>query len=66
MARMQFSRYKKQFRAEVEEYALKAYDDMMAERDATGYIPGAPCKCDELIFLITSKVVMIEPSYWML
>ena len=38
MARMQFSGYKKEFRAEVVEYALKAYDAMMAERDATGYI----------------------------
>ena len=28
-------------------------------------IPGDPRKCDELIFDITSKVIMIEPSYWM-
>ena len=28
-------------------------------------VPGDPRKCDELIFRITSKVVMIEPSYWM-
>ena len=28
-------------------------------------LPGDPRKCDELIFDITSKVVMIEPSYWM-
>ena len=29
------------------------------------YIPGDPRKCDELDFLITSKVIQIEPSYWM-
>ena len=29
------------------------------------YIPGDPRKSDELVFLITSKVVKIEPSYWM-
>ena len=28
-------------------------------------LPGDPRKYDELIFGITSKVVMIEPSYWM-
>ena len=28
------------------------------------YIPGDPCKCDELVFLITLKVVKIEPNYW--
>ena len=28
-------------------------------------VPGDPRKCDELVFLITSKVVEIEPSYWM-
>ena len=28
-------------------------------------LPGHPHKCDELIFDITSKVIMIEPSYWM-
>ena len=38
MARMQFSGYKKEFRAEVVESALKAYD-MMTERDATGEEP---------------------------
>ena len=25
-------------------------------------LPGDPRKCDELVFLITSKVVKIEPS----
>ena len=28
-------------------------------------LPGDPRKCDELVFLITSKVVKIGPSYWM-
>ena len=31
----------------------------------TLYIPGDPRKSDELVFWITSKVVKIEPSYWM-
>ena len=31
----------------------------------TEYIPGDPRKCDKLVFLITSKVVKIEPRYWM-
>ena len=38
VARMQFSGYRKEFRAEVVESALKAYD-MMTERDATGEEP---------------------------
>ena len=32
---------------------------------ASKVIPGDPRKCDEHVFLITSKVVKIEPSYWM-
>ena len=28
-------------------------------------LPGDLRKCDELVFVITSKVVKIEPSYWM-
>ena len=30
----------------------------------TANIPGDPRKCDELVFLITLKVVKIEPNYW--
>ena len=28
-------------------------------------IPGDPRKCDELVFLISVKVVKLELSYWM-
>ena len=31
----------------------------------TSVIPGDPRKCDELVFLITLKVVKLELNYWM-
>ena len=35
------------------------------EKDKDRHLPGDPRKSDELVFWITSKVVKIEPSYWM-
>ena len=37
----------------------------ISNEKVTLIIPGDPRKCDELVFLITSKVLKIEPSYWM-